>query len=344
MTKFDIRHVLMAIYITLVSANTSAKDKITFQLDWLPGGDKAPVYVAIAKQYFAEQNIQVKISHGRGSTDALTKLAMGISDIGYADLSSLLAAKAQDTLKVSAVMSVFSRAPHAFFTLQNSGINSVSDVQGKRIATSAFTSSNVFLPLLLDINNVSQNSIRLIKADPGALGPMLATGNTDVVISWLTDTVKYRSQVNSVGKKLTVIPWYDAGLEFYATVLVSSDKFLNSNPDIARRFLLAFKKAIEYTWANPQEAADIVNKMVPEVDADVAYQTIKSIKSLVFNEASKAHGLGIIDQQRLATSWAWVAKSQKFKIESLNPETAVNRDIMQIIAPTSSAVASSGGN
>ncbi|MCF2946981.1 ABC transporter substrate-binding protein [Paraglaciecola aquimarina] len=324
--------------ISLVTSSALAQDKVTFQLDWLPGGDKAPVYVAIDKGFFAKQNLEVKISHGRGSTDSLTKLAMGMSDIGYADLSSLLTAKAQSNIQVSAVMSVFNKAPHAFFTLEDSGVTKASDIKGKRIATSAFTSSNVFLPLLMELNQVPKNSIRFIKADPGALGPMLVTGNTDVVISWLTDSVKYQSQANNIGKKLTVLPWYDAGLEFYATVLIGNDKFLNNKPDIAKRFLIAYKKAIEFTWQHPQQAAEIVNKIVPEVDKKVALETITSIKGLVFNEVTKAHGLGAINKERLATSWSWVAKSQGFEHSKLDPETAINRSLLPPVNTTSSLV------
>ena len=338
MKKFVISHLIFVIAIfcaqlAVNNANAAQIDKVTFQLDWLPGGDKAPLYVAIGKGFFTEQNIEVKISHGRGSSDSLTKLGVGIADVGYADLSSLLAAKAQEPLGVSAIMSVFSKAPHAFFSLKGSGIDSVEKVKGKRIATSAFSSSIVFLPLLLNINNVPENSIKMIKVDAGALGPMLATGNTDVIISWLTDTVKYQSQVATTGKKLHVMPWYDAGLEFYSTVIVGTDKFLKARPEVAKRFLLAFKKAIEFTWANPEESAAIVNQLVPEVDIKIALDTILNIHSLVYNDASTAHGLGMIDKQRLATSWSWVAKSQGFAIDALDPESVINRNIMQAVLP-----------
>ncbi|WP_239024057.1 ABC transporter substrate-binding protein [Paraglaciecola marina] len=325
--------VILAVCFFCASSQAARMDEVTFQLDWLPGGDKAPLYVAIGKGFFAEQNIKVKISHGKGSSDSLTKLGVGIADVGYADLSSLLAAKAQEPLAVSAIMSVFSKAPHAFFSLKGSGIESVTDVKGKRVATSAFSSSVVFLPLLLNLNSIPKDSIRIIKVDAGALGPMLATGNTDVIISWMTDTVKYQSQVAIVGKELHVMPWYDAGLEFYSTVIVGTDKFLKARPDVAKRFLVAFQKAIEFTWAYPKESAAIVHDLVPEVDTQIALDTIINIRSLVYNNASDAHGLGIINSERLATSWSYVAQSQGFELDAIDPEEAINRSFMKAISP-----------
>lgn len=54
-----------------------AADKVTFQLDWLPGGDKSPVYLGVQKGFFEEENLEVTISVGRGSTDAITRIATG---------------------------------------------------------------------------------------------------------------------------------------------------------------------------------------------------------------------------------------------------------------------------
>lgn len=305
-----------------------AADKVTFQLDWLPGGDKAPVYVGVEKGFFAAEDLEVTIAQGRGSTDALTKLTTGQADVGLSDLVALLVARANDDIPVKGIYSVFSEAPHAFYTVKGSGIDSVSDVGNKTIATSPFTSSNIFLPLLLDVNGVDQDSIKLLKGDPGALNPMLLTGRTDVVISWITDAEKYRSMASEAGKELQVLPWYDAGLEFYATSVIASERFLQERPDVARRFVKAYAKAIEYTWSHPEESAEAVHKVVPEVDVKMAADTIRSIRPLVYNEASEAHGMGAFDPERLATTWQWTARAQELEAASFDPEEAVDRTFM----------------
>ncbi|MCG8609736.1 MAG: ABC transporter substrate-binding protein [Pseudomonadales bacterium] len=315
-----------ALVLGTFSSLSLAMDQVTFQLDWLPGGDKAPIYVGMEQGYFKEQGIEIKISHGRGSTDALTKISTGIADVGLSDLVALLVAKANDQVPISAVYSVFSQAPHAFFTVSDSNISSVAQVEGKKIATSPFTSSNIFLPLLFSVNNVDESKVNVVKANPGALNPMLLTGNTDVVISWITDVEKYKAQAAKAGKSLTVLPWYDAGLDFYSTAVVASDRFLAERPDVAKRFIKAFDKAVKYTWENPEKSGSAVHKIVPEVEVDVAADTIRSIHTLVHNDVSKVHGLGHFDSTRLATTWKWTAKAQGLQEGAFNPETAVNRD------------------
>ena len=318
-----------AVACTAFNINTAfAADAVKFQLDWLPGGDKAPIYVGIKKGYFKDADLEVTVASGRGSNDSISKLATGNADIGLSDLVALLMAKAQNDVPVSALYSVFSKAPHAFYVPSDSDIKSVKDVTGKRIATSPYTSSNVFLPLLLEVNGVNPDSIKLIKADAGALNPMLLSGNVDVVISWVTDAVIYQQQAQSAGKTLQILPWYDAGLEFYSTSVIASNRFINENPEVTKRFVAAYKKAIEYTWAHPEESGQIVHEMVPEVDASTATDTINSIKSLVYNAVSDQDGYGAFTKERLATTWQWTAKAQNIAVDSFDPESAINRQFI----------------
>jgi NitT/TauT family transport system substrate-binding protein len=318
-----------AVACTAFNINTAvAADKVRFQLDWLPGGDKAPVYVGIKKGFFEDADLDVTVASGRGSNDSISKLATGNADIGLSDLVALLMAKAQNDVPVSALYSVFSKAPHAFYVPSDSDVKSVKDVTGKRIATSPYTSSNVFLPLLLEVNGVNPDSIKLIKADAGALNPMLLSGNVDVVISWVTDAIIYQQQAQSAGRTLQILPWYDAGLEFYSTSVIASDRFINEHPEVTKRFVTAYKKAIEYTWAHPEESGQIVHEMVPEVDASTATDTINSIKSLVYNAVSDQDGYGAFTQERLATTWQWTAKAQNIPVDSFDPESAINRQFI----------------
>ncbi|ELM6622170.1 ABC transporter substrate-binding protein [Vibrio fluvialis] len=321
-----IKTLTLSLSLACSSASSWATDKVTFQLDWLPGGDKAPVYVGVQQGFFAAEDLDVTILGGKGSTDAITKVATGTADIGSSDIVALLVAKANDNVPVKAIYSLFSKAPYAFYVLNDSSINSIKDVAGKTIVTSPFTSANVFLPLMLKKNGVDEQSVKVLKADPGALNPMLLTGQSDVMISWMTDAVKNQQQAQQAGKQLTILPWYDAGLEFYSSSIIASDRFLNDKPEVARRFLSAYAKAVAYTWAHPEQSAADVHKMVPDVDAEQASDTIKSIRGLVMNEVSERDGVGVFTPARLAETWKWTAEAQNISLGKLDPETAISRD------------------
>lgn len=312
----------------LLAGAASAQDKVTYQLDWLPGGDKAPIYVCIAEGFCADAGLEVSIEPGRGSSEAITKIATGTSDIGSAGIEALMAARATENVPVTAVMNIFNTGPHAFYTTADTGIASITDVKGKKIATSPFTSSNVFLPLVLEENGMSEDDITLTKADPGALGPLLMTGQADAIIAWLTDVSRYTGQAEEAGKEIVILPWADAGLELYSASLVASDTFLAERPDVARRFLAAFRQSLQFAYDNPDKAAEAVAAVVPELSAEDVKGSWLDASKLAFNAVTDEYGLGTLDADRLAATWARVAESQGLDPSSLDPETIVDRSFM----------------
>ncbi|WOD11385.1 ABC transporter substrate-binding protein [Pseudomonas sp. NyZ704] len=326
-----LKNTFKVLAITLAIAGSglaTAADKVTYQLDWLPGGDKAPVYVGIQQGFFADEDLEVSIASGRGSTDAITKIATGQADLGSADIGALMAARAQEEVPVSAIYMIFNQAPHAFFMLSSSDIESISDIQGKKVATSPFTSSNAFLPLVLEENGMPADAVTLTKSDPGALGPMLITGNTDAIIAWVTNVALFKDQAASAGKDIRVLPWSEAGLSLYSSAVVASDTFLEERPEVAKRFMKAYAKSLEFTMNDPEAAAQDLHTMVPEVDPAVAVGQINDTKVLVDNEISEADGLGTMTPERVASTWEWVARANELSTDSLDPETIINRGFM----------------
>jgi len=316
----------------LTSQAALAADEVTYQLDWLPGGDKAPVYVGVQEGFFEEEGLEVSIASGRGSTDAITKIATGQADIGSADIGALMAAKAQDdSLPVKAVYSIFNQAPHAFFALKKSGISKLTDIAGKKVSTSPFTSSNAFMPLVLKKNGLAEDAVTLTKVDPGALGPMLMTGGTDAIIAWVTNIALFADQAAATGNELVVLPWSDAGLELYSASVVASEKFLSERPDVAKRFIRAFDKSLKFTHDNPRKAAEALNSMVPEVDVDVATAQIGDTMELVVNDVSERDGLGALTEDRLALTWEWVAQAEKLADDALDPEVIIDRTLLEAL-------------
>lgn len=328
MTSTPLSLLASAALLASVALPAMAADKVTYQLDWLPGGDKAPIYVCIHQGFCADAGLEVTLEPGRGSSEAITKIATGTSDIGSAGIEALMAARVTESVPVTAVMNIFNTGPHAFYTTTESGITTLADVKGKSVATSPFTSSNVFLPLVLEENGMTEADITLTKADPGALGPLLMTGQSDAIIAWLTDVSRYQGQANEAGKDLVILPWADAGLELYSASLVASDTFLTERPDVAKRFIAAFKQSLELANENPDAAAEAVAAIVPELSAEDVKGSWLDASKLAFNDVTATFGLGAFDADRLAATWTRVAAAQGLDPAALDPETVVDRSFM----------------
>lgn len=318
-----------AAILLLASASfaASAAEKIVFVIDWLPAGDKAVPYLGVQKGLFAAEGLDVTIQVGRGSSDVVTKLATGAADLGTGGLAALLQAKATGEVPVKGVASLYTLQPDAIFTSESSGINSLKDLVGKKVATATFSSSNVLWPLVLENNGIDPSKIELIKADPGALGPMLATGKVDATINWVVVAPAFEGPLAEAGKKLKTIEWSHSGLEGYGLSIFASEKILTERPAAVKKFLVAYKKANDMAIADPAAAAAALKAMVPEIDADVAAKQFAASIPLMVNDISKKDGDGAFEPKLLAKTWEWTAKSQKIPLDKLDPEKTVDRSV-----------------
>lgn len=304
-------------------SSSAANDEVIFQLDWLPGGDKSPVYVGIEQGFFKQQHIDVKVLTGRGSTDSITRVAAGRAHFGLADIGTLMAAKAQSAVPVVAVHPYFTESPHAFYVLSDGPIEAITDLSGKRVATSAFTSSNAFLPLVLQQHSMAESDLTVIKANVGALGPMLMTGNVDAIIAWVTNFGLYKQQAVSAGKTLRVLPWSESGLSLYSSSVIASEQLLITNPDLVKRFTAAMHQAIDFAYHNPEQAGKDIHQQVREVDASIAAEQIKSTFPLVFNAITERDGFGQFTPAHLDKTWKYVASANELPEDSLEVSSVV---------------------
>jgi NitT/TauT family transport system substrate-binding protein len=311
-----------------VNAGALAAEKITFMIDWLPSGDKAVPYLGVQKGLFAAEGLEVTILSGRGSSDVVTRLGTATADIGTGGLSALLQAKAENKVPVKAVYSIYTQQPDAIFTTEGSGITTLKDVSGKKIATATFSSSNVTWPLLLQANGIDPAKVDLLKADPGALAPMLATGRVVATINWTTVAPAFVKPLAETGKKIKIIPWSQFGYEGYGLSVFVSDKMLAERPDAVKKFLRAYAKATALAIADSKAAAAALKTMVPEVDEAVAEQQFVASVPLMVNDIAKANGAGVFEKALLAKTWEWTAKAQNMPLDKLDPETAVDRSLL----------------
>jgi NitT/TauT family transport system substrate-binding protein len=309
--------------LVLFSQASLAVEKVRWLNDWLPAGDKAAIYLGVEQGLFAAEGIEVEIASARGGSDVISKLATDSADIGSAGLASLLQARAQGAVPVVALAPIYNKQPDALFTTTDSGISSFKDIVGKTVATPTFSASNVVWPLLLERNGIDPDSVKLLKLDPGALAPMLATGKVQATINWVTVAPGFVRSLGEANKQLSVIPWSDYGFEGYGLSLVASQRFVERKPELARKFAKAYRQAQLNAIADPAAAAAALKKRVPEVDEKQAEEQFAASIPLMVNEVSAAEGPGF-DARRLATTWEWVAKAQNLPLNSLDPTQVID--------------------
>ena len=316
---------LAAALLACASLASHAADKVIFQLDWVPGGDKSAIYAAVKQGFFAAEGLEVTLQSGRGSSDAITKLASGTADVGVAGIAALMTAVAESNAPVKAVMSIYSKGPDAIFTVKGSGVNTLKDVTGKTVATATFSSSNALWPVMQQNLSIDPAQVKLLKVDPSTLAPLLAQGKVDATINWITVAPLFERVLKQAGKELVVLPWSSQGLEGYGWSVMASDKFIKERPEVLARVLKVLRKSFDYALNNPDAAAADLKAMVPEMDVKMSADEMRSSLPLIRNEISSKDGMGVFEPKRLETTWTWVAKSMNYPMNKINPDSLVDR-------------------
>ena len=306
-----------------------AAEKVNFLIDWLPSGDKAAVYVGVYKGLFAAEGLEVSIASGRGSSDVVTKLATGSADMGTGGLAALLQARAESSVPVTAIASIYMKQADALFTTEGSGITSLKDIVGKKVATATFSSSNVVWPLILQANDVDPSKIELLKVDPGALAPLLASGQVAATINWVTVAPGFTGPLAETKKTLKILPWSDYGFDGYGLSVFASDKMLKEHPETVKKFMAAYMKAQDMAIADPALAAAALKATVPDANPVTAENQWKASIPLMVNEVTKKDGAGAFEPKLLAATWKWVAKSLNMPIDKIDPEKTVARGFVK---------------
>ncbi len=108
---------------------------IKFQLDWRFEGPSALFLTPVAKGYFKDAKLDVTVDAGNGSGGAVTRVASGSYDLGFADMAALMEFHANNPdapNKPVAIMMVYNNTPASVMALKKSGIKTPAELAGKK--------------------------------------------------------------------------------------------------------------------------------------------------------------------------------------------------------------------
>jgi len=117
--------------------NIHASDNIKLSLDWVPQAEHGGYFQAIAKGYYADQDIELTIIPGGPSVNTKAMLMSDQVEFNIGGSAGALNYAKQD-LPFRAVAAFFQKTPQVLMSHPNVGIDHPSDFKGKTIFLSNF--------------------------------------------------------------------------------------------------------------------------------------------------------------------------------------------------------------
>lgn len=251
------------------------------------------VYVADAQGFFDEQGLEVDIQHASTTDESLQQLADGEAQFSAADAAQVIESAAGDEpTGIVAIAAIGQRGGQGFAVLDDSGINTPSDWEGRRAGYTGGGPSPDFL-YILDRHGIDQGDVETVavEGDPEEL----TDGEADVLPVSLSDE-PYTLQ--EMGAEVTVFEATEYGAETLGLTYVTTRAYIQENAPAVTRFLKSVLRGIQYADENRDEALDIAMELAPDEDRERMRFMMETELEAAISGVSEQNGIGfMLDEQ-----------------------------------------------
>lgn len=237
--------------------------KVTLVLDWTPNTNHTGLYVAKEKGFFKEQGLDVDIIQP-GSTGADQLVASGKAEFGVSAQESLTQARVQGVPLVS-IAAIIQHNTSGFASPIAKNIKTPKDFEGKTYGGWGSPVEKAVIDSLMKKEHADVNKVSIINAGDADYFTMVKK-NVDfawIYYGWTGLEAELR------GEKLNMIYLtdYSKKLDYYTPVLTTNEKMIQNDPETVKAFVKAASQGYQYAIKNPDQAADILIKAAPDLNA-----------------------------------------------------------------------------
>lgn len=256
----------------------SAPTPVSFALDWAPNTNHIGVFVADELGYFEDAGIDVEILP-YGSASAMQLVSAGEADFSIGGQSSVQMARTSG-LDVKSVYSITQTDTGRLVVLgDRDDITRPNDLDG-------LTFGGFGAPLYTALakgtitGDGGAGDFEEVVLDTGAY-EALSQGRIDFTLSVATWE---NLQTEIDGHPYRAFKYQDFGVpDQQSTGIVSSEAYLDENPEAAEAFVQAVARGYQYAADNPAEAADLLIAANPDT-LGTAQELVKRSTALMADE------------------------------------------------------------
>ena len=288
----------------LLSGAARADDKITFGLDWKAEAEYGGYYQAVATGIFAKHGLDVTIQQGGPQVNHTQLLLAGRLDFNISSNSFLALNFVKENIPFRAVAGMFQKDPVVLIAHPGQGNDSFPALKGKPIMISGDSRVGWWTFLKAKFG-YTDSQIRPYTFNPA---PFLAD-KTAVQQGYLGSepfSIKEQAHFEPV-----VLLMADAGFKGYASMIATSDKKIEQQPDLVKRFVNASIEGwYSYLYGDPTPGNALIKQANPEMNDALIGYGIDAMKRYGILDSGDAltNGIGTMSDARWAEFYQTVSE------------------------------------
>jgi len=295
--------------LALWSATAAAAEPIDLALDWVPGGNHAPLYYALEQGWYEDAGLALTIETGKGSAASVQAVGFAKSPIGIADLGTTLVAMGQG-VDVVAVMAIYENSPYGIYWLNSSGIRSAKDLAGRSVGNPPGDSVRVMWPALAKVSGLAPDAVRWVNIGPQAKLSALKSHAVDAI----TDNYNgHDLKLRELGEDMGFQSFREAGLNPHGHAVIVNAGYLASHRDIVARFVRVTQKAYGACVPDGRPCVEALLRANSGLSLQEHLDQWNRTKELMRDDYAHTVALGGFDPKRMALDYELVATY--FKLE-----------------------------
>ena len=278
-----------------------AQTPVRFSIDWVFQGAHAPFAVAIQKNYYKREGLDVTMDRGTGSGETIGRVATGTYDIGYGDTNLLIKFNHDhpDTA-VTAVLMVYNSTPAGIVTLTKTGVREPKDLAGRNIASPIGDAARLLFPAFAQKIGIDSNSIEWTSSLPNLRDTLLFQGKVDAVASYVPTTIMALEALRATKDEIIVFNYsrYLPGL--LGSGLLVRPAMLSEKPAVIRAFIKGTIAGLHDALMDPEAAVRMLTPYDRLINVAGETNRLKLILSYSMQgDLLRQQGLGHVSQVQL---------------------------------------------
>jgi len=290
---------------------------VVFASDWRAQAEHGGFYQALARGYYAEAGLDVRIRQGGPAVNVAQLVATGAVEFGLGSNAFISMNLAAEGAPVRAVMAVFQKDPQVIITHPRDDVTSLADMRGRPIMISDATIGAFWVWLKarygFDDSQIRRYTFNLAPflVDPAAIQQGYVTSEP-------------HSIEQALGYPPQVFLLADEGYPGYAAMVLANERLIDERPELVGAFVSATARGWqEYLHGDPAPGNALILADNPEMTQALLEHAIEQMRAygLVDSGDAAHHGIGTMSHARWREFHATMA-AQGIYPNELDPRRA----------------------
>ncbi|HAF99203.1 MULTISPECIES: ABC transporter substrate-binding protein [Paenibacillus] len=244
---------------------------VQLMLDWSANTNHTGLYAAKELGYYEEEGLNVQIVQpGSGGTDAM--VASGNVPFGISYQEGVTLARTQGLPLVS-IAAIIQHNTSGFAAPKDRGIQKASDFEGKSYGGWGSPIEEAVMKSIMEIDGADVNKVNIVNIGDA---DYFTAVKRDIDFAWIYYAwTGIEAQLRGEPLDMIYVKDYSEQLDYYTPVIVTNEKLIADDPELVKAFMRATSKGYQYAIDHPEDAAALLSKAVPDLDAELVLESQK---------------------------------------------------------------------